>query len=88
LGCIALYRRPYRHCILWAAGCGEDFRQAPACLLTGLEKVYFMLFIAYYLVDIGFLWTNPDWVVFFCHHVITVMMVSFCLILNVQVVGM
>ena len=88
LGCIALYRRPYRHCILWAAGCGEDFRQAPACLLTGLEKVYFMLFIAYYLVDIGFLWTNPDWVVFFCHHVITVMMISFCLILNVQVVGM
>lgn len=88
IGTIALYRRPYFTCCMWALHCAEDFKQAPACVLTGLEKVYFMLFVAYYLVDIGFLWSNRDWPVFLLHHVITIVMITGCLILNVQVVGM
>ena len=88
IGTIAIYSRPYRLCCIYAVDCAEQFKQAPACVLTGLEKVYFMMFVAYYLVDIGFLWSNRDWYVFLLHHAITVAMIVLCIILNVQVIGM
>ena len=87
LGSVALYNRPYGHCAFYARDCGEDFRQTELCTITGLEKMYFTLFAAYYLVDVAFLWTNSDGFVMVCHHFATISMIGLCVSLHMQAAG-
>lgn len=88
LGILSLYGRPYRHCYYWAADCKELFKQAPACVMTDIEKFYYMFFTAYYIVDLGYLWTATDPKMLIVHHGATLTMIGLSLILNVQVIGL
>ena len=88
LGIAALYGRPYSHCYYYALDCKEMFKQAPACVMTNMEKFYYMFFTAYYIVDLGYLWTATDPKMLIMHHAATLGMIGISVILNVQVIGL
>ena len=88
LGILALSGRPYRHCYFYALDCKDMFKQAPACVMTDLEKFYYMFFTAYYIVDLGYLWTATDPKMLIMHHGATLSMIGISVILNVQVIGL
>jgi hypothetical protein len=90
LGLLALVGRPYHGCVYWARDCEVPLLpSAGAFVCTSLEKVYYMLFCAYYIVDIFFLWTTPnDVIAMTCHHATTVAMVLFAVALRLPGIGL
>jgi hypothetical protein len=85
LGLWAMTGRPYDRCILWAKDCQVPlFPTIDAFICTTLEKVYYMLFCAYYVVDVLFIWTVPhDMIALTCHHAATIAMVLFAVAIRV-----
>jgi hypothetical protein len=58
-------------------------------MCTSIEKAYYMVFTAYYIVDLAFLHTVPnDWKALACHHATTLLMILFAVLLRVPVIGL
>jgi hypothetical protein len=56
--------------------------------VTLFEKMYYLWFCAYYVVDFLFIWTIPnDMFAVTCHHIATVAMIMFSVLLRVPVIG-
>jgi hypothetical protein len=89
LGALALWNRPYGHCVFWAGHCQSPLLPTPgACIVTVLEKMYYLYFCAYYIVDFMFIHTIPnDTFAVTCHHIATVAMIVFSVLLRVPVIG-
>lgn len=89
LGIMALSNRPYGHCFVWAKNCAPYFLQNEnGFVLTVMEKIYFMIFTAYYIVDIFYIWTaNERWMMI-THHASTLSMIFFSIALRVPVIGL
>jgi hypothetical protein len=89
LGSLALWDRPHMHCVFWGRDCQRPL--APtigACHCTAFEKIYYMTFCAYYIVDGMFVWTVPnDMIAIACHHIVTVAMIIFSVLVRIPVVG-
>jgi hypothetical protein len=89
LGLIALSSRPYAITVFWAKDSAELLAPDPLGFeCTVLEKIYYLLFCAYYIVDVGYLWTVTEPVVYFIHHVACVAMITSCVVLKSPVVGL
>ncbi|OHS94233.1 longevity assurance protein [Tritrichomonas foetus] len=88
LGLYALSSRPYGHCAIWARDCVEDIKPMEECYMSEIEKVYFMIFAAYYVVDVLFIYTSNDKVALILHHMSTLSMIFLCIYLKVQILGM
>lgn len=88
LGLAALVNRPYGHCIVWSKECGDYFKQCDSYVLSMLEKIYFLMFTAYYVVDVFFIWTASDRGMMITHHTATLSMIFFSIALRVPVLGL
>jgi hypothetical protein len=90
IGLLAMASRPYAHCIYWAKDCQAELLPTPgAFVCTTVEKIYYMLFCAYYVVDVFFIWTVPnDVVAMTCHHAATVAMLLFAVAIRVPGIGL
>ena len=89
LGIFALYNRPYGYCFYGAytSECGEDFKQAAVCDMTVAEKIYYMLFTAYYVVDLFYTKTQSDPKMHVFHHFITLSLIFISIYIRTQVIG-
>ena len=87
LGLAALSQRPYFHCAFWGLKCRIDIEPTDDPVMSVLEKIYFMMFAAYYLVDALYLGTSNDRLALTCHHFATLSMIFLCIYLNVQTLG-
>jgi hypothetical protein len=90
LGILALIGRPYSHCVYWGRNCSAELLPTPGTFIcTFLEKLYYLDFCAYYVVDILFIKTVPhDIVALLCHHLTTLSMIAFAVVLRVPVIGL
>lgn len=89
IGVIAITRRPYGKCFAWAKDCKDHFWQIPeGFVLTYFEKIYYFLFLAYYTVDIGFVFTTSEPIMMIIHHIVTISEVINCVVLQSPVVGL
>lgn len=89
IGVLALTQRPYGKCFVYAANCKDFFWQNPNGFeLTLFEKIYYMLFCAYYTVDIFFIYTASEPLVILIHHIVTLSEVLNCVVLQSPVVGL
>lgn len=92
LGLFAIYTRPYNHCFYFALDCAQEFAQQSeptnAVVLSGLEKMYYMLFTAYYVVDVFFLGKdNHDLPLMILHHCTTLSLIFISIYIRTQVIG-
>jgi len=89
IGLLALSSRPYGRCVAWADGCRAALLPTQsACVCTIFEKIYYMTFCAYYVVDVMFIPTVPnDVVALTFHHIATISMIVFSVLLRVPVIG-
>jgi hypothetical protein len=90
IGLMASAGRPYLRCIYWTKGCQAELAPTSgAFVCTVLEKLYWMLFTAYYVVDAFFIWTVPYGMVpLACHHVATITMSFFAVACRVPAIGL
>jgi hypothetical protein len=90
IGLLASAGRPYQHCIYWTVGCKAELAPTSgAFVCTVIEKLYWMLFSAYYMVDAFFIWTVPYGMVpLACHHVATCTMSVFAVLCRVPGIGL
>jgi hypothetical protein len=89
LGVAALARRPYGHCIFWAKNCGKYMGQNPNGFeCTGLEKLYYIVFLVYYVVDVGYTSTVNEPYLIMVHHFVTISMTITCVALKSAVTGL
>jgi hypothetical protein len=89
IGLLALLPRDYGHCFAYAKNCRDYMWQNPdGFILTGAEKVYFMLFFAYYTVDLAFLGTASDGLMMLIHHIVTLSEIVACVVLQSPVVAL
>jgi hypothetical protein len=70
LGTVAISLQPYGRCPFFFFGCdkycGQTENGLQCCLA---EKIYFIVFTAYYISDFFWLWTTPkDWMAMMFHH--------------------
>lgn len=80
LGLFALSSQTYSHCFYYSFNCGTEFMQQfepkDGCIMSVLEKIYYMLFTAYYVVDVFFLWTNTSNILLMIlHHTTTLSLI-------------
>ncbi|KAH0784946.1 longevity assurance protein [Histomonas meleagridis] len=88
LGFAALSRRPYFHCIFWAADCVEAFSQKVGGYpMSVLEKIYFMMFACYYIADFFFIHTASEKYMMIVHHIVTLFMIFSCVYLDCPITG-
>jgi hypothetical protein len=90
LGSLALLARPYGHCAIWGAHCFDELAPCPGdCVCTVLEKIYYILFCAYYIVDVPFVGTvGDDFLAVSIHHAITVAMILLSVYVRVPAIGL
>jgi hypothetical protein len=90
LGIIALSGQPYWACFAWTNSCSSFWLPNPTdCVVSCIEKIYYMNFCAYYIVDLLFVWTTPsDMAVMTIHHFVTIAMIVMALGLHVPVLGL
>lgn len=88
IGTIALKATPYSHCWFNAIDCGESFLPTAQCFMTTLEKLYYMIFTSYYVVDLFYLWTATDPRMLLLHHFATLSMITMSVVGHVQVIGL
>lgn len=91
-GAIAIYGRPYRHCYYFALHCGEFMVQQAepkdAIVLSYMEKVYYFIFTAYYVVDAFFIWTNNhDVALLYVHHATSLTLIFLSVYIRAGVIG-
>jgi hypothetical protein len=90
LGCFAVLGRPYGHCVHWGLHCSDALAPtAGACVCTTMEKIYYMVFCAYYVVDVLYIWTvRNDMLAVSIHHAITVSMILLSVYVHVPAIGL
>jgi ceramide synthetase len=90
LGSLAVLSRPYAHCVIWGARCYEALAPSPgACVCTVLEKIYYIVFCTYYIVDIPFVGTvGHDFIAVTIHHIVTVAMILLSVLVRVPAIGL
>lgn len=92
LGLSALYSQSYSHCFYYSFDCGNEFKQQiepkGVCVMNVLGKMYYMLFTAYYAVDVFFLWTNNNntWIMIL-HHTATLSLIFISVYIRTHVIG-
>ncbi|KAK8847143.1 sphingosine N-acyltransferase lag1 [Tritrichomonas musculus] len=91
-GFLALMSRPYYHCFYYTFNCGKEFVQqaepTDRVILSRFEKFYYMIFTAYYIVDVFFIWTNTtDRRILMLHHFISVTLILNSIYIRTQVIG-
>jgi hypothetical protein len=89
IGVMGMASRPYGICVFWAKPYGNFLDQNPngfECSM--LEKIYFLMFTAYYLVDLSYVWTVTQPRMIIVHHIVTLAMIVSCVILKSPVVGL
>ena len=56
--------------------------------MNGIEKMYYMLFTAYYVVDVFFLWTNTSYIwLMILHHTATLSLIFISVYIRTHVIG-
>jgi hypothetical protein len=89
IGVLALAPREYGHCFAYAKNCrGLMYQNPEGFILTVAEKSYFLLFFAYYAVDLAFLGTASDRLMMVIHHIVTLSEVGACVVLQSPVVAL
>jgi ceramide synthetase len=90
LGIVALAGQPYWECFAWSRSCSSFWLPNPSdCFVSYIEKIYYMNFCAYYIVDLLYIWTTPsDIVVMTLHHFVTIAMIFMAIGLHVPVLGL
>lgn len=88
IGLLAMSQRPYFHCVYYAAHCGEFLSQNPNGFECSVfEKVYYILFTAYYIVDLFYMKTSSEPGMILIHHIVCLSMIFSCVVLKSPVVG-
>lgn len=92
IGLFALFSSSYSHCFYYSFNCGEEFMQQKypkdCCVMNVLEKMYYMFFTAYYVVDVFFLWTaNHDLKLMILHHSTTLALIFISVYIRTHVIG-
>lgn len=87
LGTIAVSKRPYFRCFFNAIECGDVLTQTPEVNMILLEKIYYFMFTAYYIVDAFFIWTGNGTTVMIIHHVATLSMIVMSFLCNGHNIG-
>jgi hypothetical protein len=88
IGLCALARQPYGFCVYWARDCGGFLSQRSDGFVCSIfEKVYYLLFTAYYIVDFWYTHTVSEPTVYKVHHFVCVAMIFACVVLKSPVVG-
>lgn len=89
LGIFALIQRPYGHCFYYAGDCKDFMWQNPSGFeLTVFEKIYYIIFFTYYMVDIFFVYTTREPYLMILHHCVTLSEILNCVYLQSPVVGL
>lgn len=91
-GLLAISSRPYRHCFYYSFDCGVEFAQqaepTDKCIMSIFEKIYYMSFTAYYVIDLFFLWTNKsDKKILTLHHFTTISLILISIRIRTHVIG-
>ncbi|OHT00586.1 longevity assurance protein [Tritrichomonas foetus] len=88
VGLIAMGQRPYGHCVYYAKNCGDYLGQNPNGFeCTILEKIYYIQFTTYYVVDLFYIWTSNEPIMLIIHHFVCISMIFSCVLLKSPVVG-
>ena len=92
IGLFAISTRPYSHCYYYSFDCGIEFIQqaepTDRVVMSNLEKIYYMVFTAYYVVDIFFIWTNNhDRRLLALHHATTLSLIFISVYIRTHVIG-
>ena len=86
LGFCAISSRPYSKCVYWCNECAEQFLpQETGFNVTLLEKVYFLFFMSYYIVDAFYINTASEFVIMVVHHITTLSLIALSVIQNLPV---
>ena len=89
LGLTAILQRPYGHCFFYSMNCRDYYWQTPdGFQVTVLEKIYYLLFLTYYIVDFFFLGSTTQPNMFRMHHILTANEIIVCIILKAPVTGL
>ena len=91
-GLLAIQSRPYHHCYYYSFDCIVEFAQqaepTDKCIMSLFEKIYYMTFTAYYIVDLFFLWTNKsDKKILTLHHFTTISLILISIHIRTHVIG-
>ncbi|KAK8835505.1 sphingosine N-acyltransferase lag1 [Tritrichomonas musculus] len=91
-GLLAIHSRPYHHCYYYTFDCGVEFMQqaepADKCVMSVFEKIYYMTFTAYYVIDLFFIWTNKsDKTILTLHHFTTLSLILISVYIRTHVIG-
>ncbi|KAK8835537.1 sphingosine N-acyltransferase lag1 [Tritrichomonas musculus] len=92
IGSVAIQQRPYRHCFYFSFDCGDEFMQQTEprdrCIMSNIEKIYYMFFTAYYIIDLFFIWTNKsDKKLLTLHHFTTISLILISIYIRTHVIG-
>jgi hypothetical protein len=88
IGLCALSQQPYGFCVYWAKDCGGYLSQVPdGFVCSVLEKLYYLVFTSYYIVDFFYTYTVSEPNVYRAHHAVSVLMILACVALKSPVVG-
>ena len=90
IGTCGILKRPYGFCIFFAKDCGQYMYQLPeeGFICSYFEKIYFMQFTAYYLVDFFYCYTSSEPVLIFIHHCVSLTMIFACVFLKCPATGL
>ena len=89
IGVLADLQRPYAHCFIFARDCFKFLQQNPNGFeCTIFEKIYYILFTSYYIVDIFYVNTASEPIIIITHHIVCLSMIFSCIVLTSPVVGL
>jgi hypothetical protein len=71
LGISAAFLRPYGRCPFAFFGCEKYAQQTEPYVCSRIEKVYFFVFMSYYISDFPYIWTTSDVKMLIFHHIVS-----------------
>ncbi|KAH0789878.1 longevity assurance protein [Histomonas meleagridis] len=80
IGILAFLQRPYAHCAFYFADCREYNVCTGEFVCSIFQKIYFYIFISYYISDIFWIRTTKDIPIMCIHHTVTLSMMLICII--------
>lgn len=88
IGIISMYSKPFTHCFVYAGDCFSWLLPNPKAFeCTILEKIYFLDFSIYYIIDFFYLRYSPEPYILLIHHIVSVWLITSCVVLKSPVVG-
>ncbi|OHS95383.1 longevity assurance protein [Tritrichomonas foetus] len=87
LGLISMTTVNYGKCFFYAKDCLEPFQQQDAFVCTVIEKIYYFVFLSYYVVDYFYIYTSPEILVLAIHHFSTISMVLLMVAIRMPAMG-